>query len=172
MDTLEAIFTRRSVRSFTADPIPPETLDTILRAAIAAPTGGNVQPLVYVTVQEPRRLAALRTLAPGIIGKPAAVVVMCMDQPRRAVNAAGQYDEMSLMDLGASLENILLAALALGFGGCAIGSFNKQAITTFLDLPENLEPYLLVALGKPRLLPGAPEKRPLDEMWYKEEAKR
>lgn len=172
MDTMEAIFSRRSIRSFTADPIPPETLDTILRAALAAPTGGNAQPLVYVSVEEPKRLAALRTLAPGIIGRPAAVVVMCMDQPRRAVNAEGQYDEMSLMDLGASLENMLLAALALGFGGCAIGSFNKQAIAAFLDLPENLEPYLLVALGKPKVTPGQPAKRPIDEVWHKEIVKK
>lgn len=168
MQTLEAIFTRRSIRSFTAESIPDEVLQTIIRAAAAAPSASNAQPWVFITVQNARRLAALRSLAPGIIGVPAAVVIMCLDQRLRRESSDDSFDSITLIDLGAALQNILLTAHDLGFGGCPIGSFHKQGVMAFLNLPEHIEPCLLVALGKPRVIPPAPKKRPIEEIHFHE----
>ena len=168
MHTLDTIFTRRSVRAFTGEAIPEEMLDTLIRAAAAAPTASNVQPWAFLTLRDPRRVEALRALSPGIIGRPAAVVVMCLDRRRRQLTSEGTFDEMAWIDLGAALENLLLAAHDLGYGGCPIGSFHKPGVSSFLHLREHLEPVLLVALGRPRVAPKAPTKRPLEEVYFKE----
>lgn len=167
MNTLEAIHTRRSIRAFTPDPIGDEEMKAIIRAAAAAPSGGNAQMWVFIAVRDPKRLMALRALAPGIIAKPAAVIVLCLDHRRRTTPEGG-LDEMACFDLGAALQNILLAAHELGLGGCAIGSFNQPGIVTLLGLPPQVEPKLLVTLGKPKLIPPAPPKRPLEEIFFEE----
>lgn len=167
MNTLEAIHTRRSIRAFTSDPLDDDALNTILRAAAAAPSGGNAQMWVFIAVREPKRLAALRSLSPGIIAKPAAVIVLCVDW-RRKTTPEGGLDEMVCFDLGAALQNMLLAAHELGLGGCAIGSFNKPGIVTLLGLPPQVEPKLLVTIGKPKLIPPAPPRRPLEEIFFEE----
>lgn len=167
MNTLDAIHTRRSIRAFTSDPLGDDALNTIIRAGAAAPSGGNAQMWVFIAVRDPKRLMALRSLSPGIIAKPAAVIVLCVDW-RRKTTPEGGLDETVCFDLGAALQNILLAAHELGLGGCAVGSFNKPGIATLLGLPPQVEPKLLVTIGKPKLIPPAPPKRPLEEIFFEE----
>jgi nitroreductase len=166
MQTLEAIHSRRSIRAFMADPVSDRELETIISAAAAAPSGGNVQMWVFISIREKKRIAALRTLAPGIIGIPPAIVVICLDNSRQTANPEGVPDVMPRYDIGAALQNILLAAHDVGLGGCAIGSFHSQAISSFLKLPENVEPCLLVVLGKPEVSPSAPRQRPIKEIHF------
>lgn len=168
MQTLEAIHSRRSIRAFTADPVSDRELETIISAAAAAPSGGNDQMWVFISIREKKRIAALRTLAPGIIGIPPAVVVICLDNSRQTANPEGVPSVMPRYDIGAALQNILLAAHDVGLGGCAIGSFHSQAISSFLKLPENVEPCLLVVLGKPEVSPSAPHQRPIEEIHFYE----
>lgn len=82
METLEAIFTRRSVRSYTSQRIENEMLQQVVKAGAASPSGGNLQAWGFVIVQAVGSLKALRSLAPGIIGEPAAVIVICLDTTR------------------------------------------------------------------------------------------
>jgi nitroreductase len=56
----------------------------------------------------------------------------------------------------------------MGLGGCPIGSFHKAGVASFLRLPKDLEPVLLVTLGRPRVVPSAPRKRPLEEVYFRE----
>lgn len=168
MQTLDAIHSRRSIRAFTADPVSDQDLQTIISAGAAAPSGGNAQMWAFISVREKKRIAALRALAPGIIGLPAAVVVMCLDNSRQTANPEGKLGVMPRYDIGAALQNILLAAHDVGLGGCAIGSFHSQAICSFLKLPENIEPCLLVVLGKPKVSPSAPRQRPIEEIHFYE----
>lgn len=168
MQTLEAIHSRRSIRAFTADPVSDQELKTIISAGATAPSGDNAQMWVFISIREKRRIAALRTLAPGIIGLPSAVVVMCLDHSRQREKPEGKMGVMPRYDIGTALQNILLAAHDVGLGGCAIGSFHEQAISSFLKLPENVEPCLLVVLGKPKDSPSAPRQRPIEEIHYYE----
>jgi len=166
VDTLEAILTRRSVRAFTSDPVGDEEMGTLIQAAAAAPSGGNAQARLFLSVRRPQRIAALRSLAPGIIGFPPAVIVLCLDRnslpPIEAVSPSLYYD------IGTSLENILLAAHALGLGACPVASFHAKGLSLFLNLPENVEPCLLVLVGRPHFTPSAPPKRSLAEIYFQE----
>lgn len=166
MQTLEAIHTRRSIRSFSNDPINQEDLQTIIRAAAAAPSGGNAQMWVFISVSDPGRISALRAISPGIIGSPTAVIVMCLDLRRRTAKAEGSLQVMPYYDIGGAMQNILLAAHELGLGGCPIGSFHEKGLRALLSLPDSIEPCLLIALGKPRVTPRPPRQRPLEEIYY------
>lgn len=169
METLEAIFSRRSVRAFTDEPVPNELLYQVLKAGAASASGGNVQAWGFVLVRRAERLAALRSLAPGIIGQPTAVIVICLDQERaRRLGGAGS-EQFMWLDIGLATQNLLLASHALGLGACPVGSFHRRAVATFLDLPPEAHPVLLMVLGYPAIKPTPPGRRSLSEVCFDEE---
>ncbi|GAP40132.1 nitroreductase family protein [Flexilinea flocculi] len=165
METLEAIRTRRSVRSYTSEPIDDADLQKIIEAAASAPSGGNSQSWLFISVCEPKQIARMRAICPGIIGIPSGIIVLCLD-------FRGQKKEVlpiiKYLDIGAAMQNILLAAHDLGLGGCAIGSFHVEGVKEFLKIPEQVEPVLLIVLGKPRSIPSAPRKKLLQEIYFQE----
>ena len=168
METLETIFTRRSVRAFTAEPVPDEVLRQVLGAGAASASGGNVQPWGFVLVRWPERLAGLRSLAPGIIGQPAAVIAICLDVERATRLGGAGGESLAWLNVGLATQNLLLAAHSLGLGACPIGSFHCEAVATFLDLPADVRPVLLMALGYPEIKPRPPGRRPLAEVCFAE----
>lgn len=167
MNTLEAIHTRRSIRSFTSDPLSDEDLLALIQAAAAAPSGSNTQPWVFIAIRNPKRLLAVQSLSPGIISKPAAMIVLCSDY-RQTPYPPQTTDKMIAYDFGAALQNILLAATELGLGGCPVASFNKPGLTRLLKLPEGVQPELIVTIGKPKFIPLKPTKKPLEEIFFEE----
>lgn len=169
METLEAIHTRRSVRAFTRDAVPDEALRQVLQAGAASASGGNVQPWGFVLVRAPERLAGLRSLAPGIIGEPAAAIAICLDAERAGRLGGEGGERWAWLDIGLATQNLLLAAHNLGLGACPIGSFHKEAVAAFLDLPLGVRPVLLLVLGYPAVKPMPPGRRPLGEVCFSEE---
>jgi albonoursin synthase len=169
MQTIEAITSRRSIRAFMDEPVSEAQMATIIQAAAAAPSGGNAQTRLYLSVNEPRRVRALRALSPGIIGIPPAVIVLCLDHRSQPEQLPRREQAMQDYEIGAALENILLAAQELGLGGCAVGSFHAGALSAFLNLPERVEICLLVVIGKPKVVPSAPYKRKLDDVYFREQ---
>ncbi len=167
METLEAIHSRRSVRAFTEEPIPEKLLRQVLQAAAAAASGGNVQPWGFILVRDPRRLQALRALAPGIIGQPTALVAVCLDVQRAERVGGALGPRLAWIGIGLATQN-LLAAGNLGLGACPIGSFHWQAVALFLDLPSHVRPVLLITLGYPQAKPPSPGRRPLAEVCFTE----
>ena len=116
-DLIDLIKTRRSVRSYKADPVPQELLDTVLEAGTYAPTGGGHQSPVIVAVTSPETRERLRALNAAVMGKetdpyygaPAIVVVL-------ADGGRGTFVE----DGSCVLENLMLAAHAVGLSSCWI----------------------------------------------------
>jgi nitroreductase len=169
VETLEAIHTRRSVRAFTPDPVPGESLRRVLEAGTASASGGNLQAWGFILIRQPERVAALRSLAPGIIGRPAAVIAICLDR-ERALRLGGSASERFMwMDIGLATQTLHLAAHDLGLGACPIGSFHHAGVSAFLGLPPQVEPVLLLALGIPAVQPSSPGRRPLSEVCFDEE---
>lgn len=160
MEVYEAIRGRRSVRRFLADPIDRETLDRIVDAAIWAPSGGNAQTWRFVIVTEPERIGKLRTVSPGLLGDPPAVVALCQDLgAARAKGGALGETFLAPIDAAMAAQNLLLAAYAEGLGTCTIGSFHKAAVGRLLNLPDRVEPVLLVSVGRPVESPDPPKRR-------------
>jgi len=149
MEALQAIMSRRSVRSFQATPVAPEALDTLLRAAMAAPSAGNQQSWRFVVVTERARLDALSETSPyaAPLRRAPLAVVVCGET--RDEKHPGFWVE----DCSAAMENLLLAAHALGLGAVWLGYHpneeRKEALRVMLGLPATVEPFGIAAIGHP-----------------------
>ena len=143
MHTLDTIFTRRSIRAFTDEAMPEETLDTLIRAAAAAPTASNAQPWAFMAVRDPRRVEALRALSPGIIGRPPAVVVMCLDRRRRQLTSEGTFDEMAWIDLG--LADAVRPLLGFNVYPAEAANLNKSTTKGKIEVSKVTEAHLAEA---------------------------
>jgi len=159
MDLWEAINGRRSVRAFLDRPVERDIFERLLEAAIWAPSGGNAQTWRFVVVTEPERIRSIKTVSPGLLGDPAAVIAVCQDLAE-ARERGGTLGETFLAPVDAAMatENLLLAAYAEGLGTCTIASFHRGAVGRLLDLPEGVEPMLLVSMGWPAERPPAPPR--------------
>ena len=162
METFDAIKGRRSVRSYKDEKIRVERLKKILTAAIWSPSGSNEQPWKFIVVENDDGIKKIKVFSPGLFGSPAAIVIVCRDL-KRASEISG------LMDISMASQNMMLTAYDLGIGSCAIRSFGKSAVKRLYDLPDHINPELLIALGYPERIPKAPKRREIDEVveWHR-----
>lgn len=160
---LALIKARRSVRRFTTEPVTEEQIEFLLEAAIWAPT--TFQCWRFVIVDEEPFLSTVVSLAPGILQCPKVVIVVCADM--NIISVKNIYPELAYQETASATQNILLAASALGLGGCFIGSFSKAGIATALNLPPHLEIHNLIALGQPAEAPDPPPRKPIAEIAFR-----
>ncbi len=153
MDTLEAIFTRRSVRKFKPDLISESDLQDLLRAGMQAPSAKNEEPWHFVVIDDPEYLHAIPDFHPHakmLLEAPLAILV-CSDRKLETKRASW------LQDCSAATQNILLAAHAKGLGAVWLGIFPDServlGITSLVNLPKDIRPVSLVAVGHPASQP-------------------
>ena len=155
MDALTAIRRRRSVRAYTGEPIPREDLVRIVDAGRMAASGYNRQPWVFVVVTEPATIEQFKVVS-SWIDESAAVIAVVVD------DSAPFWHQ----DASAAVENMLVAATALGYGSCWLeGSTARHegALKALLGVPDDRRLITLVAVGVPAAWPER-EKKPLDEV--------
>ena len=148
---LSLLFARRSVRQFQAKPVPDVLLQDLLEAAMAAPSACAKDPWRFVVVQKAETLAAIAAGLPNgkLLATAPLGIVVCGDLQ------AAHAGELSylLQDCSAAIQNLLLAASALGLGGCWLGVHPRQErvvhIRSLLALPEPILPVAVLALGWP-----------------------
>ena len=160
MELWEAIKGRRSVRDFLDRPVTRETIESLLEAAIWAPSGGNAQTWRFVAIIDPAEIMKIKIVSPGLLGDPAAVIAVCQDLVQARAKG-GNLGETFLAPIDAAMatQNLLLVACAEGLGACTIASFHRRGLRRLLGLAEGIEPILLVSLGYPAQLPTAPARR-------------
>lgn len=149
---IENIMTRCSVRQYTDQPVAQATLDTLLRAGMAAPTAANSQPWEFVVVNQPAVKDSLVAALP--YGKPvenATVAIVVCGNMERTLEAEGR--DYWIQDCSAATENILLAAHAVGLGAVWCGVYPQadrvKGVSKALNLPSNLVPLNVIAIGYP-----------------------
>jgi len=157
-EILDHIEARRSIRRYTEEPVSRVQLESLLRAAMAAPSASNRRPWEYLVVTEAERLAALRR--PLVLGRyvaPAAIVI-CGNMLRALPPPARDY---WVVDCSAATQNILLAASGMGLATVWIGVYPLRPLMTLvaraLRLPRHIRPLAVVWVGHP-----AEEKPPLN----------
>ena len=157
---LENIATRSSVRQFTDRPVDKSTLETIVRAGMAAPSAMNKQPWAFVVVTEREVLDSLMNVHPYSNLKTAtAAVIVCGDM-EKASNDFGR--EYWIQDCSAATENILLAAHALGVGAVWCGVYPnpniQPEVKRVLGLPDGIIPLNIITMGYPAYEPQPKDK--------------
>lgn len=154
MDFFEAVNTRRSVRAYLPDPVPRGVLERIVACGIEAPSGCNLQLRQYVIVDDPSVMDQLRPASAALTGAPAAVVLLV--EPKGT-----EYGEFWVQDASAAMENMLLAAVALGFASCWVeGAIRRceDELRSVLCVPGNLRVWAMMPVGKAAEQPPRPAK--------------
>jgi nitroreductase len=170
VEFFDVLENRRSVRSFKPKPVPQEDIERVLAAAAAAPSAWNTQPWrFFVTTGESRRVVGeivarstaflqeyIELHGPEIyelamqwytsLGEAPVVIVCTADEVK------SDHDRVNVhMAVGAAVENLMLAATALGLGTCNVtfAHVERDAIIEALGIPAGREVVSLVALGYP-----------------------
>jgi len=154
---LELIFNRRSVRSYTDAPVSESDLQALLEAAMSAPSAAGKDPWHFYIVQDQATRDAIAAALPAgrmLSNSPLGIVVVGNIEKAHA-NALSYM----LQDCSAAIENLLLAATALGLGACWLGIHPREDriahIKKIFNLPDNMIPVAAIAIGHPAQQPQA-----------------
>jgi len=148
---LEGILGRRSIRVFAAGEVSEETVRTLLEAAMAAPSAVARDPWRFVVVRDRALLKRIAEVLPNgqMIADAAVGIAVCGDLEA----AHDRQLSYLLQDCSAAIENLLLAAHALGLGACWLGVHPREdrirKVSDLLDLPRQVIPVACIALGQP-----------------------
>ena len=164
------ILNRKSVRAYTDRAVSREQLDTLLRAAMAAPTGRDMRPWKFVVIDDKEALAALSEQLPyaKMLPEAAAAIVVCGDLS--VTDDKGQPSTNWTFDCSAATENLLLAAEAMGLGAVWTGVYpyeeRQTAVSQALQLPEHIIPLNLIPIGYPKGDPQPKDKYNADNVHF------
>ncbi|MFN2131211.1 MAG: nitroreductase family protein, partial [Anaerolineae bacterium] len=117
-ERLEIIFSRRSVRKYTSEPVSESDLTSLLEAGMAAPSAMNRRPWHLIAVTDKEILGQIGSKAPYDRCLPGAAlaIVVCGDP---------SVSDWWLQDCTLATENILVAAAGLGLGAVFLGCHGK-----------------------------------------------
>jgi nitroreductase len=155
MDVLEAIRTRRSIRSYESRPVEKEKLMDVLEAARLSPSATNGQPWSFIVVTDREVKERLRSSYGKDWFVSAPVIVVACALPDQAwVRHDGE--EYWKVDVSIAMQDLILAAWEQGLGTCWIGAFREDEAKKALGIPRNVRVVALTPLGYP-----AEEKGPV-----------
>ncbi|BAV92101.1 nitroreductase family protein [Candidatus Desulfovibrio trichonymphae] len=149
MDMFEAIFTRRSIRKYTTEPVSDEDVTLLLKAAMLAPSAHNCRPWHFVVVRDAavRKSIAERHPYAKMAAEAPVVIVVCANLNEE------KEPGFWVQDCSAATENIMLAARGknLGTVWCGLHPMKDRAkvIRETLNLPSNIMPLSIVVIGHP-----------------------
>lgn len=170
MSFLETAKSRYSVRSYSKKKVEKEKLDKILLAAHVAPTAANLQPVRLIVVQSGEGLDKIGKAA-NIYGAPLAIIV-CSERGKAWTRP---FDGKQTVDIDASIltDHMMLEATELGLGSVWICYFKPDIIKREFDLPDELVPVNILAVGYSDELPADSERHgeqriPIEDLVYYE----
>ena len=168
MSLYELILSRRSIRQFSQNPISKNILEKLINAARLAPSAANLQPLEFIAVDDENVrkniFPCLRWAAyiaprgnpePG--HEPASYVVVLVNT--RIKKKGYEYD------VGAAIENMILAAWEMGIGSCWLLSIDRDKIRRVLEVPGDYVIDSVLALGYPAERPVVENMKDSVKYW-------
>lgn len=187
------LYSARALRRFKPDPVPDEVLFQVLDAAIRAPSGQNAQDWRFIIIRDPQTkqqmqqwawetwsryqplyaahperlndlprtqrlsIKSVGDLAANLATVPALILV-CGMKGRHHTPGGSTFP---------AVENLLLAARALGLGGSIFNlPLRRQELHDMLAIPENNEIYCIVPLGYPTDRHGPLQRKPLKDVAF------
>ena len=168
MDFMDLARKRRNIRKYKPDPVPEDKLNYVLESVRIAPSWGNRQCWKYIIVTDEvlKKKIIERNLPPTTEPKPPTlgsevrptrprdwaaqapiIIVGCADPTKSGDKEGKPY---YLLDMGISMEHLMLAAAEQGLGTCWIGGgFDETIIKDTLKLPQNIRVVAITPLGYP-----------------------
>jgi nitroreductase len=161
MDVLEAIRTRRSIRQYQDRPVLKDLVRKILTAAMSAPSECNAQPWQFIVIHDRKPLNEVPNINPyaAMAERDPLAILVCGDL--RLEISAGYW----VVDCAAAVQNLLLAAHALGLRAVWTGVY-----------PQQVAPHSLIPLGFPAEEPAHEDRDRVDHVhhdgWREREGQR
>lgn len=166
MDTLTAIHARRSIRKYDVRKVEGHLLQTLIKAAMSAPSAGNEQPWHFLIITERSKLDAFPSFHPysGPARGASAAIMVCGDL------SLEKYRDCWVQDCAAAVQNILLAATALGLGAVWLGLHpdpeRVRGAQNLFDLPDQIVPLALIPVGYPAEHKGIADRFNAERVHY------
>ncbi|MBI4284888.1 MAG: nitroreductase family protein [Chloroflexi bacterium] len=156
MDVLEAIRTRRSIRRYKKEPVPPELVAQILEAGRWAPSADNSQPWRFIVLEDALiREKCARLLYWGRFLARAPLGI--------AITVDPQATSCPIQDGALAAGNILLACHALGLGACWLDPTpTEEALVDLLAIPKGQVLVTVISIGYPDASPMKHRKKLCD----------
>ncbi|MCA1926871.1 MAG: nitroreductase family protein [Calditerrivibrio sp.] len=147
MDAIEAIETRRSIRSFIDKKVEPEKIEKLLSLAMCAPSAGNQQPWHFIVIDDEKvknDIASLHPYAKMLFDAPLGIIVL-------GDTSLEKYSGYWVQDCSAAIMNILIAAPSLDLQTVWCGIYPTEervkSIKNYFNLPDNVIPLALIVVG-------------------------
>ncbi len=164
------ILSRKSVRSYTDRAVSREQLDTLVRAAMAAPTGRDMRPWKFIVVDNKATIDSLAPLLPyaKMLKEAQAAIVVCGDLS--VTDDEGKPSTNWTFDCSAATENLLLQAEAMGLGAVWTGVYPYEervaVVKKAFRLPSYIAPLCVIPIGYPKGNPQPKDKYKKENIHY------
>lgn len=183
MDVLDAIQNRRSIRRYKPDPVDDKTLQTVLNAARLAPSWDNSQCWKFIIVKDHNTKAQLAdTIKPhpqlGInpaqkAFKAAPIVIVALAEKKisgyfQGRSSSEKENSWYMFDVALAMENLVLAATALGLGTVHVGLFDDTQVASILGIPDRFHVVEMTPLGYPEFQPRQRPRKDISEVVFYE----
>lgn len=151
METLKAIMTRRSVRSYTNKKVMSSQIKKLLEAGMNAPSARNQQAWQFMVITERATLIEMTKVHPyaQMLNQASCAIVVCGDLK------AEISKDYWIQDCSAATQNILLAAHALGLGAVWLGVYPRmdrlKGLQKLLGIPKTVMPLSIISIGYPKV---------------------
>ncbi len=148
METIQTIMTRRSIRSWSSEPVSEAERKTILEAAMNAPSAADARPWHFVTMDDPEVIKQFTGMGgTEMLEESTFMVLVCGEQAKEI------YPGFWPQDCSCAAQNMQLVAHDLGIGCVWIAVHpledREKTCRSILDIPENITPFALLAMGRP-----------------------
>ena len=180
MTAIEAIYNRRSVRDYFPQKVDNRIINSLLDAAVHAPTAKDEEPCVFVVIQDKGLLNRISDSAKKLL-RQADISVLHTHATAADYNVFYNAESLIIIcgkavgsfvvsDCWLAAENIMLAACANGLGSCVIGfavaTLNTKQWKSELGIPEEMTVFAPIILGVPAVMPNpVPRKPPTVLSW-------
>lgn len=168
---LSVIKSRRSVRKYSNKDVSDSLIEKILEAASSAPSAGNRQPWEFIVVKDFETRKALTEASfdqKWMIQAPIFIVV-CVNTRIAAATYGERGDRLyGVQGTAAAIQNMLLAAEALGLSACWVGAFSEPHVSVLAHCPSYARPCAIITLGYGLEKPKMPLRQPMEEIVHRE----
>ncbi len=182
MELFTAIQTRQSFRDFLGDAIEKEVIEKIIDAGIMAPSPLNSQPWNFIVIKSPivkehlfedaQKCKAnaieisgwkwLEKYSVKFLKTAPVIIVVTGDKTKSGVDQFHEDGPVAYQHAcAAAIQNMLLAAHALGIGSVWFTLFDKKSVKALLNIDDNEVPLAFVCLGKPAVQAAKTPRKPL-----------
>jgi nitroreductase len=163
MEVMPEIRGRRSVRSFTSQPLEKDQVERILEAAQLAPSAKNRQEWRFVVIQKKEARQKIMEAAFGqeYVGQAPAIIAVCTTNiDYRMPNGQLSYP----IDLAFASAHIVLQAVHEGLGTCCITTFDEQEVRELLTAPFSMRVIMLILVGHTDVPPEPTPRKTLKQI--------